>query len=75
MQHTVKVEFFALYIFSLNSRVLNIRENIYTMKITIIKASRTICIKNANFNAREIANFHESANIYTREKIYVYSIC
>ena len=36
--NTVNVEIFALYIFSLNSRFLNIRKNIilYTVKITII---------------------------------------
>ena len=36
--HTVNVEIFALYIFSLNSSFLNFRENIYTVKITIIIA-------------------------------------
>ena len=36
--NTVNVEIFALYIFSLNSHFLNIRENIYTVKITIIIA-------------------------------------
>ena len=36
--NTVNVEIFALYIFSLNSRFLNIREYIYTVKITIIIA-------------------------------------
>ena len=35
---TVKVEIFALYIISPNSRFFNIRENIYTMRITFIKA-------------------------------------
>ena len=38
MEGTVNVEILALYIFSLNSRFLNIRENIYTVKITIIIA-------------------------------------
>ena len=70
--HTVNVEIFALYIFPLNSRFLNIRENIYTVKITIRIAQRVICTKNANFNPREITHFHKSAKIYTRENIYVY---
>ena len=34
--YTVNVDIFALYIFSLNSRFSNIRENIYTMKISFI---------------------------------------
>ena len=37
---TVKVDIFALYIFSRNSRFLNIRENMYTSKITFILAYR-----------------------------------
>ena len=36
MEVTVNVDILALYIFSLNSRFLNICENIYTVKITII---------------------------------------
>ena len=34
--NTVNVDIFALYLFSLNSRFLNVREKIYTVKITII---------------------------------------
>ena len=37
---TVNVEMFALYIFSRNSRFLNIRENIYAAKNTFIIAYR-----------------------------------
>ena len=36
--YTVNVDIFALYIFSRNSRFLNIRENMYTSKITFIIA-------------------------------------
>ena len=32
-------------------------------------------IRNAKINLREIANFRKCAKIYTRENIYVYSIC
>ena len=71
---TVNVEIFALYIFLLNSRFLNIRENIYAVKITIIIALRVVFTKNANFNPPEIAHFQKSAKIYTRENIYVYSM-
>ena len=40
LSSTVNVDIFTLYIFSLNSRFLNIRENIYT---TIILSYRAIC--------------------------------
>ena len=33
--HTVNVEIFALYIFLSNSRLLNLHENMYTMKILL----------------------------------------
>ena len=36
IQYTVNVDIFALYIFSRNSRFLNIRENMYTSKITFM---------------------------------------
>ena len=74
MIYTVNIEVFAVYIFSLNLRFLNIFENIYTVKITIIIAKRVIYTKNANFNTHEIAHFHKSAKIDTRENIYIYSI-
>ena len=35
-ENTVNVEMFVPYIFLLNSHFLNIRENIYTVRITII---------------------------------------
>ena len=35
---TINVDIFALYIFSRNSRFLNIRENMYTSKIIFIIA-------------------------------------
>ena len=73
LDNTVNVEIFELYIFSLNSRFLDIRENRYTVKITIIMAERAVCTKNANFYPREIAHFHKSEKSYTRENIYVYS--
>ena len=38
--YTVNLEMFTLYIFPPNSRFINIRENIYTVKITFIKAYR-----------------------------------
>ena len=67
---TVNIEMFALYIFSLNSRFLNMREKLYTVKITIIISERP---KNANFNPCEFVHFHNSAKMYTHENIYVYS--
>ena len=37
---TVNVDIFALYIFSRNSRFLNVRKNMYTSKITFVIAYR-----------------------------------
>ena len=73
---TVNVDTFALYayIFSRYSRLSNIRENMYIVKITFIVTHIGKNIKNANINQREIANFRKYAKIYTRENIYVHSI-
>ena len=71
---TVNVDIFALYIFSRNSRFLDMRENMYPSKITFIIAYRTSCTKNANFNTREIAHFCKFVKIYTLENIYVHSM-
>ena len=38
--YTVNEDIFALYIFSHNSRFLDIRENMYTLKITFVIAYR-----------------------------------
>ena len=40
---TVNVDIFALYIFSRNSRFLDMRENMYPSKITLIIAYRGSC--------------------------------
>ena len=40
---TVNVDIFALYIFSHNSRFLDMRENMYPSKIMFIIDSRTSC--------------------------------
>ena len=57
ISYTVNVYIFALYIFSRNSRFLNLRENIYTSKITFIITYRANYTQNANFNTHEIAHF------------------
>ena len=62
----MNVDIFALYIFSRNSRLSNVRENIYIVKITFILLHRGNSIKNAKINPREIANFRKCAKIYTR---------
>ena len=58
----MKVDIFVLYIFS---RLSNIRENMYIVKILVIVPHRGKNIKNANINLREIANFRECAKIST----------
>ena len=73
LTNTVNVDIFALYIFSRNSRLSNIRENMYIVKITCIMAHRGKNIKIGNINLREIANFRKCTKIYTRENIYAYS--
>ena len=56
-KYTVNVDIFALYIFSRYSRLLNVRENIYIVKITFIMLHRGNNIKKAKINLRQIANF------------------
>ena len=72
--YTVNVDIFALYIFS---RLSNVHENIYIVKITFIMLHRGNSIKNImtvqNINPREIANFRKCVKSYTRENIYVHS--
>ena len=72
--NTVNVEIFALYIFSRNSRFLEMREHIFNVKNIFIIGQRAKNTKNANFNPSEIAHFVKSAKIYTLENIYVYSM-
>ena len=71
----MNVEIFALYIFSRYSRFSNIRENTYNLNKILVLCHRDINIKSANSNPREIANFRKFAKIYTRENIYIHSIC
>ena len=71
--NTVNVEIFALYIFSRFSRLSNMGENIYNLKITFFIPHTSNKIKYANLSPREIANFRKFAKIYTRENIYVHS--
>ena len=54
----MNLDTFALYIFS-RSRLSNIRENVYIVKITFIMQHKSKNIKNANINLREIANFQK----------------
>ena len=56
--YTVNVEIFGLYLFLRVSRFLDMRENIYNMKNTFIKAQRAKNTKSANFHA-EIYTFTE----------------
>ena len=72
--HTVNVDIFALYIFSRHSRLSNVRENMYIVKITFLMLHRGNNVKNAKINPREIANFRKFAKMYTRENIYIHSI-
>ena len=72
--YTVNVDIFALYIFSRYSRLSNVRENMYIVKITYIMLHRGNNMKNAKINPREIANFRKCAKIDTRENIQVHSI-
>ena len=71
---TVDIDIFALYIFSRCSRFLNVRENMYNMKITFIVPPKGNTVKNANINPREIVNFRNFAKMYMRENIYIHSI-
>ena len=73
-QPTVNEEIFALYSFTRNSRFLNIRKNIHTVEIAFIVAQNASYSKIANYNPSEIAHFHKSVKMYTRENIYIYSI-
>ena len=70
----MNVDIFALYIFSPYSRLTNIRENIYIVKITFIMPHRGSNIKNAKINLRKITNFQKSAKIYIHEIIYIHSM-
>ena len=69
----MNVDIFALYIFSRHMRFSNIRENMYTVKITFHMLSRGNAIKNANISPHGVAHFHKFPKIHTRENIYVYS--
>ena len=64
--------FCAVYILHY-SRLQNVRENIYIVKITFIMLHRGNHIKNAKINPREIVNFRKCAKIYTPKNIYVHS--
>ena len=55
--YTVNVHIFPLYIFLRYSRLSNVRENIYIVKITFIMLHRGNNTKNAKINLCEIANF------------------
>ena len=50
----MNVDIFTLYIFSRYTRLSNIRENIYIVKITFTLSHRGSNIKNAKINLREI---------------------
>ena len=63
-----------MYIFSRYSHMSNIRENMYSMKISITMSYSVKNIKNANLNPRENAYFLEFAKMYVRENVYVHSI-
>ena len=64
----MNVYIFVLYIFLRNSRFLNIRENMYTMKITFIITYSIIYSENANFKPRGNAHFRKSAKkLYARK--------
>ena len=63
----MNLDIFALYIFSRYSRLSNIRENMYIVKITVIMQHRGKNIKYANINLREIDNFRKYAKVYIHE--------
>ena len=62
-----------LYIFSRNSRLLNICENIYNVKTDFDMTQRASNIENVNLNPSKIAHFLISAKMYTRENFYANS--
>ena len=64
----MNIDIFALYIFSRYLRFLNVRVNMFNVKITFIMPFR-----GTNLNPCDIASFLQFANIYTRENIYVHS--
>ena len=70
----MNVEIFALYIFSRFSRLSNMRENIYNVKLTFIIPHTSNKIEYANLSPCKIANFRKFAKIYTRGNIYFHSI-
>ena len=53
--------------------ILNVRENMYSVKITFIMPRRVNNIKHANLNSRKIAYFIKFAKLYTRGNIYIHS--
>ena len=59
----MNVDIFVLYIFSRYSRLSNVHEDMYIMKITFIMPDTGNNIKNANLNPREIANFRKYVKI------------
>ena len=70
----MNVDIFALYIFSRYSRLSNICENIYIVKITFIMPHRGSNIKKkAKINMREIANFGK-ARRFIHAKISTFTV-
>ena len=71
---TVNIEIFALYIFSRNTRLLKVRENMCDVKITFTIPFEGNTMINTNLNPCEIVNFLQYAKIYRSENVYVHSI-
>ena len=53
---------------------LNVRENMFNVKITLIMPFRGNIVQNANLNPHEIACFLQFAKMYTPENNYVHGI-
>ena len=70
----MNVDIFLLYISSCNLHVLDIRENMYTVKITFSIAQRENNTKNANLNPSEIALFVKYVK-YRHAKISTFTVC
>ena len=65
---------FAVYIFSHFSRLSNIRQNMYNVKIYFTMPHRANNIKIVNSNPHEIAYFLKFLKNFTCENIYVHSM-
>ena len=74
-QNTVNVDICSLYIFSRYSRLSNLGENIYIVKITYLMPDRGSNIKNAKINLAEILKIFGKARTFKYAKISTFTVC